>query len=120
MVDEELISVELWFALTPLDTDWLPLPKFTPGLMFAPALMSVLLMLTLASTPTLGFTLTPVCANAGNAPITAAAAALSNRFLRLMHGLLSGWVAFEKPQVLCRNHAGNIPTKRNGPCGPFP
>jgi hypothetical protein len=58
MVEDEPMSVEDWFALTPLVTLWSPLPTFTPGLMFAPALMSVLLMPTFASTPTLGFTLT--------------------------------------------------------------
>jgi hypothetical protein len=89
------MSVELWFAVTPLDTLWSPLPTFTPGLMFAPALTSVLLMPTLASTPTFGFTLTfglvLSCANAGlNAASTPAAAALSNSFFRLMHGLLHG------------------------------
>jgi len=46
-----------WFALTPLVTDWLPLPIFTPGLMFAPRFTSVLLMFAFASTPTFGFTL---------------------------------------------------------------
>jgi hypothetical protein len=87
------MSVELWFALTALDTLWSPLPALTPGLMFAPALMSVLLMPTLASTPTFGFTFTfglvLSCANAGlNAASTAAAAALSNSLFRFMHGLL--------------------------------
>src|SRR5687768_3022207 len=87
------MSVELWLALTPLHTFWSPLPTFTPGLMFAPALTSVLLMPTLASTPTFGFTLTfglvLSCANAGlNAASTAAAAVLSNSLFRLMHGLL--------------------------------
>jgi hypothetical protein len=90
IVEDELMSVELWFALTLLDTDWSPLPTFTPGLMFAPALMSVLLMPTLASTPTFGFTLNvelelSCCANAGlNAAITAAAATLSTKFFRFM------------------------------------
>jgi hypothetical protein len=46
-----------WFAVTPLVTDWLPLPTFTPGLMFAPRFTSVLLMFAFASTPTFGFTL---------------------------------------------------------------
>src|SRR5688572_1712003 len=84
IVDEELMSVELWFALTLLDTDWSPLPTFTPGLMFAPALTSVLLMPTFASTPTFGLTLNVEllsCASAGlNAPRTAAAATLSMKF----------------------------------------
>jgi hypothetical protein len=85
------MSVELWFAVTPLDTLWSPLPTLTPGLMFAPAFTSVLLMPTLASTPTFGFTLTfelvLSCAYAGlNAASTAAAAALSNSLFRLMHG----------------------------------
>src|SRR5687768_11149515 len=90
IVEDELMSVELWFALTLLDTDWSPLPTFTPGLMFAPALMSVLLMPTLASTPTFGFTLyveleLSCCANAGlNAPMTAAAATLSTKFFRFI------------------------------------
>jgi hypothetical protein len=86
IVEVEPISVELWFALTLLDTDWSPLPTFTPGLMFAPALMSVLLMPTLASTPTFGLTLKVElsCASAGlNAANTAAAAALKTKF-RLM------------------------------------
>jgi hypothetical protein len=95
IVEEELMSVELWFAVTPLETLWSPLPTFTPGLIFAPAFTSVLLIPTLASTPTFGFTLTLglvlSCANAGlNAASTAAAAALSNSLFRLMHGLLHG------------------------------
>src|SRR5687768_7318925 len=90
IVEDEPMSVELWFALTLLDTDWSPLPTFTPGLMFAPALMSVLLMPTFASTPTFGFALM-VCANAGlNAANTAAAAALSNRFFRFMRSPFLG------------------------------
>jgi hypothetical protein len=60
IVEDELVSVDVWPAATPLFTDWLPLPTLTPGLMLAPALMSVLLMPTLASTPTFGFTLTPL------------------------------------------------------------
>src|SRR5688572_29551363 len=81
--------------------------------MFAPALMSVLLMPTFASTPTFGFTLTPVCANAGlNAPITAAAAALSNRFLRLIHRLLSGWGSF--------GSCGEYPHKKKRALRPVP
>jgi len=82
--DEVLVSVEVWLALTPLETLWSPLePTLTPGLMLAPALMSVLLMPTLASTPTLGLTL--VWAKAGpNAPITAAAVTLTAKFLSLI------------------------------------
>jgi len=57
IVEVEPMSVEDWFALTPLVTDWLPLPMFTPGLTLAPRFTSVLLMPTLASTPTFGFTL---------------------------------------------------------------
>jgi len=57
IVDEEPMSVEDWFALTPLSTVWLPLPMFTPGLTFAPRFTSVLLTPTFASTPTFGFTL---------------------------------------------------------------
>src|SRR5690242_15666067 len=56
IVDEVLVSVDDWFAVTPLDTLWSPLPTLIPGLIFAPALMSVLLMPTLASTPTFGLT----------------------------------------------------------------
>src|SRR4051812_11226907 len=50
--DDELMSVDCWLADTPLDTLWSPLPILTPGLIFAPALTSVLLMPTFASTPT--------------------------------------------------------------------
>jgi hypothetical protein len=111
--EDEFTSVELWLADTPLDTLWSPLPTFTPGLMLAPALMSVLLMPTFASTPTFGSTFTPVldedeggvavvddcevwalwssvlsvldCAHAGpNAPITAAAVILTARCLALI------------------------------------
>jgi hypothetical protein len=57
---DELMSVDCWFAATLLDTDWSPLPTFTPGLMFAAAFTSALLTPTFASTPTLGFTFTPV------------------------------------------------------------
>ena len=60
IVEDELVSVELWFAETLLFTLWLPLPMFTPGLTLAPRLTSVLLMPTLASTPTFGLTFTPV------------------------------------------------------------
>jgi hypothetical protein len=57
IVEVEPMSVADWFALTPLCTDWLPLPMFTPGLTFAPRFTSVLLTPTFASTPTFGFTL---------------------------------------------------------------
>ena len=57
IVEEEFTSVDDWFAEAPLVTLWLPLPRFTPGLMFAAAFTSVLLMPTFASTPTFGFTL---------------------------------------------------------------
>jgi hypothetical protein len=60
MVEDEPMSVEDWFAETPLEVELLPLPTFTPGLMFAPALMSVLLMPTFAPTPTFGLTFTPL------------------------------------------------------------
>ena len=60
MLDDEFTSVEVWLADTPLFTVLLPLPTLTPGLMLAPALTSVLLMPTLASTPTFGLTFTPV------------------------------------------------------------
>jgi hypothetical protein len=53
------VVVALWFALTPLDTFWSPVPALIPGLMFAPALTSLLLMPTFAPTPTFGFTFTP-------------------------------------------------------------
>src|SRR5207237_2527391 len=57
-IDEgEFEVVALWLALAPLETLWSPLPTFTPGLMFAPALTSVLLMPTFAFTSTFGFTL---------------------------------------------------------------
>ncbi|TMG76848.1 MAG: hypothetical protein E6H77_08240 [Betaproteobacteria bacterium] len=59
MVDDGLVVVALWFALTPLETFWSPVPALIPGLMFAPALTSLLLIPTFASTPTLGFTFTP-------------------------------------------------------------
>jgi hypothetical protein len=58
IVEDEFVSVDDWLAVTPLDTLWSPLPTFTPGLIFAPALISVLLTPTFASTPTFGFTLT--------------------------------------------------------------
>jgi hypothetical protein len=50
------MSVEDWFALTPLWTDWLPLPMFTPGLTSAPRFTGELLTPTFASIPTFGFT----------------------------------------------------------------
>ncbi|MBM4439613.1 MAG: hypothetical protein FJ027_04265 [Candidatus Rokubacteria bacterium] len=59
IVDDEFTSVDDWLALTPLDTLWSPLPTFTPGLMFAPALTSVFDTPTFAFTPTFGFTFTP-------------------------------------------------------------
>jgi hypothetical protein len=44
IVEDEPMSVELWFALTLLDTDWSPLcpsrPMLTPGLTFAPDLIA--------------------------------------------------------------------------------
>ena len=49
--------LDCWFALVPLVTLWLPLPTFTPGLTFALALRSELLMLALAFKSTFGFTL---------------------------------------------------------------
>src|SRR5688572_17541380 len=108
------MSVELWFALTLLDTDWSPLPTFTPGLMFAPAFTSVLLMPTLASTPTFGFTLYVLCANAGlKAPSTAAAATLKTKFFRFIQ-LPPFWVMKEAPQVACPQRAGILPTVRVG------
>jgi hypothetical protein len=63
---------------------------FTSGLTLAPALTSVLLMPTFASTPTLGLTLVESvfdedCAKAGpNAPITAAAVILNAKFRSLI------------------------------------
>lgn len=57
MVEDEPMSVEDWFALTPLSTVWLPLPMLTPGLTLAPRFTSVLLTPTFASTPTFGLTL---------------------------------------------------------------
>jgi len=56
MVDVLPLELAVWFAVVELDTDWSPLPTFTPGLMFAEAFTSVLLMPTLASTATLGST----------------------------------------------------------------
>jgi hypothetical protein len=64
IVDEEFTSVDDWFAETLEFVVLLPLPTFTPGLMFAPALMSVLLTPTLASTPTFGLTWIPELAPA--------------------------------------------------------
>jgi hypothetical protein len=57
IVELELMSVDRWLAETPLATAWPPPPTFTPGLTFAPRLTSLLLMPTLAPTPTFGFTL---------------------------------------------------------------
>src|SRR5213075_2617991 len=59
MLDDGLVVVALWFADVLLETFWSPEPMFTPGLMFALALTSVLLMPTFASTPTFGLTFTP-------------------------------------------------------------
>jgi len=59
VLEDGLVVLALWFADTPLDVFWSPVPRFTPGLTFAPALTSLLLMPTLASTPTFGFTFTP-------------------------------------------------------------
>src|SRR5438552_10625843 len=103
MLEDGLVVVALWFADTPLDVFWSPVPMFTPGLMFAPALTSVLLMPTFASTPTLGFTFTPElgcevedwlgcadwsvvdCAKAEpKAPATAAAIIVTAKFRTLM------------------------------------
>jgi hypothetical protein len=57
-VDDEFTSVDVWLADTELEVLRSPLLlTLTPGLMFAPALMSVLLTPTFASTPTFGFTL---------------------------------------------------------------
>jgi len=118
VVDDGLVVVALWFADTPLDTFWSPLPKFTPGLTFAPALTSLLLMPTFASTPTFGLTFTPpegevveplelegwllcvvldcwsvlveVCAFAApKTAITAAAVILTAKYRALMDGFLS-------------------------------
>jgi hypothetical protein len=66
IVEDELMSVDDWLAVTELDVLWLPevLPGWvltlTPGLMFAPAFTSLFAMPTFAPTPTLGLTLTPV------------------------------------------------------------
>jgi hypothetical protein len=60
MDEVEPTSVEDWFAETLEFVVLLPLPMFTPGLMFAPAFTSVLLMPTFASTPTFGLMFTPV------------------------------------------------------------
>ena len=104
-----MVVVALWSAVAPLDEFTLPEPRFTSGLTFAPAFTSVLLMPTLASTPTLGFTLVLLelldelgCvvdwAKAGpNAPITATAVILTAKFRSLM---LSPFV--KVTHVLCR------------------
>lgn len=58
MVEDGLVVVAFWLAeAEPVDTPWLPVPRFTPAPTFAPALTSVLLMPTFAST--FGFTFTP-------------------------------------------------------------
>ena len=58
VVEDEFTSVDVWLAVIELDVLRSPLEfTLTPGLMFAPALMSVLLMPTFASTETFGFTL---------------------------------------------------------------
>ena len=57
IVDDEPMSVDDWVALTELLVELLPLPTFTPGLMFAPAFRSVLETPTLALIPTFGSTL---------------------------------------------------------------
>lgn len=59
IVEDGFVVVALWLADVLLETFWSPEPMFTPGLTFALALTSVLLMPTLASTPTFGFTFTP-------------------------------------------------------------
>ena len=61
MFDVAFVLLELWFALTALEVELLPVdeplvPVLTPGLMFAPALTPELAMPTLAFTPTFGFT----------------------------------------------------------------
>jgi len=102
IVELAFVLLDDWFAVTPLVTDWSPLPMFTPGLMLAPALTSVLLMPTLASTPTLGFTSTLVCAPAGpKAPITAAAVILTANCRSLIPFSFHEVVA-RTPQALCR------------------
>jgi len=59
MVDDGFVVVALWFALTPLETFWSPVPALMPGLTLAPAFTSLFEMPTLAPTPTFGFTLVP-------------------------------------------------------------
>lgn len=59
IVEDGLVVVALWLALTPLETFWSPLPALMPGLTFAPAFTSLFEMPTLAPTPTFGFTLVP-------------------------------------------------------------
>ena len=59
MVDDGLVVVALWFAETLLEVFWSPEPALMPGLTFAPAFTSLLLMPTFAPTPTFGFTFTP-------------------------------------------------------------
>lgn len=73
IVEELPEEVDCWFAVAPLVTDWLPLPMFTPGLMFAAAFTSVLLMPTFASTATFGstFTLRPLASRDALVPVEA-------------------------------------------------
>src|SRR5438270_11931215 len=59
IVEDGLVVVALWLAEVLLETFWSPVPTFTPGLILALALTSVLLMPTFASTPTFGLTFTP-------------------------------------------------------------
>jgi hypothetical protein len=56
IVEDGVVVVALWSAVAPLEELTLPEPMLTSGLTFAPAFTSVLLMPTLASTPTLGLT----------------------------------------------------------------
>ena len=53
----EFTSVDVWFAEVELEVLLVPLPMFTPGLTFTPALMSEFWTPTLASTPTFGLML---------------------------------------------------------------
>src|SRR5688572_9680826 len=118
MVEDEFTSLDCWLAETPLDTDWSPLPTFTPGLMFALALTSVFAMPTLASTPTLGLALNwyPLWAKAGpNAPITATAVRRTAKRLPIMHGLLSGFSPSLRACPECRKRYAGV-----RPCGDIP
>ena len=126
MVDDGLVVVALWFALTPLDTFWSPVPALTPGLTFAPAFTSLFEMPTFAPTPTFGFTFVPPegavldppelwvvcdcwsvvlddCAQAvPNAPITAAAVILTaNCFALMSPPWWSNEMLNPPPQLLC-------------------